>query len=701
MALDNKKVALERFRNIGIIAHIDAGKTTTTERILYYTGITHRIGEVDAGQATMDWMEQERERGITITSAATTCFWRDHRINIIDTPGHVDFTVEVERSLRVLDGAVGVFCAVGGVEPQSETVWHQADRYHVPRIAFVNKMDRIGANFSSVVAEIRERLGARAVPLVLPIGASEDFVGFVDLLRMEAVVWDKNDASSGAQFKVQEIPEELREEAETARKEMIEAAAEFSDELMNKYFEEKPIEPSEIVAALRKGTIALKMVPVLCGASFKNRGVQHLLDSIVALLPSPLDIPPMKGFDPQKPDKEIVREADVNEPFSSLAFKIMNDPYVGHLTFLRVYSGKVNANDNVLNVVKDKRERIGRLLQMHANKREELSSASAGEIVAAVGLRFTSTGDTLCADKHPVQFEKIHFPDPVISIAIEPKTKADQDKLGASLAKLALEDPSFRVLQNEETGQTLISGMGELHLEILVDRLFREHKVEANVGKPQVAYKESIHQGAQAEGLCQRIIGGKGQFAQVTIEIKPLARGTGSKVQLSLPPKLIPREFEAAIEKSLKGAIASGPIVGFPLLDVEAIVVGAQAHETESSDMAFQVAAGLAFKSALEKAKAFLLEPVMKVQVLVPDDNVGDVISDINARRGRILNMNPRPGRWQAVNAEVPMATMFGYSTLLRSKTQGRGTFSMEFDRYDSMPAHVEKEVLQRLTGLS
>jgi elongation factor G len=701
MAEPSKKIPLSKFRNIGIIAHIDAGKTTTTERILYYTGITHKIGEVHEGQATMDWMEQERERGITITSAATTCYWHDHRINIIDTPGHVDFTIEVERSLRVLDGAVGVFDAVSGVEPQSETVWRQADRYHVPRIAFINKMDRIGADFYGAVQQIKDKLGARAVKIAIPIGASEDFVGIVDLIRMQALVWDPKDTSLGAKFEIQAIPEECAEAARKAREELMDAASEFSDEIMTQYLEGQDVSANEITAALRKGTIERKIFPVLCGAAFKNRGVQFLLDSIVDFLPSPLDVPPMRGFLPDKPDKEVVRKADPAEPFSALAFKIQSDSYVGTLTYLRVYSGRVETGENVLNAAKSKRERVGRLLRMHANKREDVPSASAGEIVAAVGLRFTQTGDTLCADKHPVQFENMTFPDPVISVAIEPKTKADQEKLSSALEKMAIEDPSFRVIQNEETGQMLIWGMGELHLDIVVDRLFREYKVSANVGKPQVAYKETIRQTARGEGKCMRQMAGRAQFGHVILEVAPAARGSGSKVLMALPPKLLPREIEVAIERTLKESLASGALVGFPLVDVEVKATGATYNELESNDMAYQVAASMAFKEALDGARPVLLEPVMRVQVLVPEENTGDVITDLSTRRGKIISMDPRPGQWQAINSEAPMATMFGYSTSLRSKTQGRGTFSMEFDRYDSMPEAVEKEVLQRLTGLS
>jgi len=697
---DRKKTPLPKFRNIGIIAHIDAGKTTTTERILYYTRVTHKLGEVDQGLATMDWMEQERERGITITSAAITCFWKDHRINIIDTPGHVDFTIEVERSLRVLDGAVGIFSAVSGVEPQSETVWRQADRYHVPRIAFVNKMDRVGAHYDFVVDDIRAKFGARPLRMNFPIGSEDTFNGIVDLLSMKAHVWDPNDKSQGLEFTIFDIPEALREKAEAHRQELVEAAAEFDDSLMNKYLEDKPLTNDEIVASLRAATIGLKVVPVFAGASFKNRGVQALLDGVLQFLPSPLDVPPAKGFDPGHPDKELTRNANNEEPFSAYAFKIMSDPFVGHLTFLRIYSGRVSSNDNVLNVVKGKRERIGRLLQMTANKREDLTEATAGEIVAAVGLRFTATGDTLAIDKHPIQFEKIVFPEPVISVAIEPKTKADEEKLATSLAKLALEDPSFRVFVNEETGQRLISGMGELHLEIVVDRLLREHKVEANVGKPQVAYKESLRRPGQALGRCQKIIGGKNMFAEVKLSVAPLARGTGSNVTSALPSKQIPKEFEHAIEKAVREGLVSGPVVGFNLIDVEVTLQSATFVENESNDVAFQIAAGMALRDAFQAAEPYLLEPVMKVQVLVPDDNVGDVISDMNGRRGKIFDMQPRVGGWQAINAEVPLATMFGYSTILRSRSQGRGSFTLEFDRYDSMPASVEREVLKRLTGL-
>jgi elongation factor G len=700
---DFKRIPLERFRNIGIIAHIDAGKTTTTERILYYTGINHKIGEVHEGSTTMDWMEQERERGITITSAATTCLWRDHRINIIDTPGHVDFTIEVERSLRVLDGAVGVFCAVSGVEPQSETVWRQADKYRVPRLAFVNKMDRVGADFEDVIRQIRERLGKKPVKIVLPLGAEDTFEGFVDLIRMEKVVWDKSDTSLGAKFSREAVPADLADAAQAAREEMLDAVAEHDDEAMSLFLDGKPIPEDVLRRAIRKATVSQAIVPALCGSSFKNRGVQYLLDAVVDFLPSPLDVPPVQGFDPQKEDKPLTRKADPKEPFAALAFKIMWDSYVGSLTFTRIYSGTLESNANVLNVVKDKRERIGRILQMHANKREDLTKASAGEIVALAGLRFTTTGDTLADDKHPIQLEKMVFPDPVISVAIEPKTKADQDKLSGSLQKLAWEDPSFRVIQNEETGQTLISGMGELHLEIIVDRLFREHKVNANVGKPQVAYKECIQSAAKGEGVCHRLIGGKQLWASVSLELTPLERGAGSKIEFAVNYKSLNplvKTFESLVERSLKEGLMAGPLAGRPVMDVGIKVTGYGFKEGESSDIAFQIAASMGLQELLQKAQPALLEPVMNVQVLAPEEAVGEVMGDLNIRRGRISSIESKPGQIQAVNAEIPLATMFGYSTALRSKTQGRGSYSMEFSRYETLPANVAKDVLQKLTGL-
>ncbi|MBS1985286.1 MAG: elongation factor G [Bdellovibrionales bacterium] len=694
-----KKVPLQKFRNIGIIAHIDAGKTTVTERILYYTGTSHKIGEVHDGNTVMDWMEQERERGITITSAAITCFWKDYRINIIDTPGHVDFTIEVERSLLVLDGACGVFSAVEGVEPQSETVWRQANKYHVPRIAFVNKMDRVGADFDAVVAQIRERLEANPVKITLPIGKEDSFSGLIDLVKMEALIWDASDTSLGAKFERKPIPEDLKPDAEAARTELIETVAEFDDQLMNKYLEGGEVTNAEIVQALRKGTIALKAVPVLCGSAFKNRGVQPLLDAVVDYLPSPVDLPPMQGFDPKKTDKVIQRKADPSEPFSALAFKIMNDGFVGNLTFVRVYSGELSVNDSVLNVVKDKRERVGRILLMHANKREDVSSAVAGEIVALPGLRFTMTGDTLCADKHPIQFEKMDFPEPVISIAVEPKTKADQPKLVQSLERLSWEDPSLRVTVNEETGQMLISGMGELHLEIIVDRLLREFKLDVNVGNPQVAFKETIFRESQGEGKVARQVGGKGQYGHVILSVAP-AKGQSSSVENLLDPKALPREFMVAIEQSIKESLQSGVLAGFPLVDVKVLIKGTSFQENESNEIAYRIAAGLALREALEKASPKLLEPVMKAQIVVPPDHVGDVVGDLGTRRGKVQALDARGANWQVISAEVPLSTMFGYSTALRSKTHGRGTFTLEFERYESMPDVVEKAVLKRLTGL-
>jgi len=695
-----KSVSLERFRNIGIVAHIDAGKTTTTERILFYTGVNHKVGEVHEGSTTMDWMEQERERGITITSAATTCFWREHRINIIDTPGHVDFTIEVERSLRVLDGAVVVFCAVSGVEPQSETVWRQADRYHVPRIAFINKMDRMGADFNSVVAEMHLKLGANPVPIQLPVGAEDQFTGFVDLITMKAHLWDLATTGADAKPTVVDIPAELLEQAQTQREKMIEKVAEFDDKILEKFLEGAELTPDKIRRCLRHGSVQSKIVPVLCGAAFKNRGVQALLDGVVDFLPSPMDIPPVAGFDPEKPDKQIFRRPNQDEPFSAYAFKLMSDPFVGSLCFLRIYSGTIQVNKNVLNVAKDKRERIGRLLRMHANKREDIESASAGEIVAAVGLRFTSTGDTLCAEKDPILFEKLKFPEPVISVAIEPKTKSDEEKLSAALDKMALEDPSFRISANEETGQKLISGMGELHLEIIADRLIREHKVAANVGKPQVAYREAITGSSSGVGRCDRVIAGKAQFAVVQVSVKPLPNGQQQKVVSRLAEKAVPKEFLDIILRTAREGLGAGPIAGFPLIDVEVAIERVELREGDSNDLAFQFAAAQAVQTAIASATPKLLEPIMKLVVNLPEATTGDVISDLNSRRGKILSMEARPGSWQSIQSEVPLSSTFGYSTDLRSRTQGRGNFSMEFERYDLMPPNVERQVLQRLTGI-
>lgn len=696
-----KSPSLDRFRNIGIVAHIDAGKTTTTERILYYTGVNYKIGEVHDGAATMDWMEQERERGITITSAATTCFWKDHRINIIDTPGHVDFTVEVERSLRILDGAVCVFCAVSGVEPQSETVWRQADRYHVPRIAFVNKMDRMGADFDSVVDEIKNKLGAYPVPLHLPIGSEENYEGFVDLISMKAIKWSAQDTSLGAQFLIENIPEELSEKAQKARQFLIESAAENDDSVLDKFLNGEELDTNEIVKALRKGVLASKIVLVLCGSAFKNRGVQHLLDAVTLFLPSPLDVSTPIGFDPSKPDKEITRKPSIEENFSALAFKIMHDPFVGTLTFLRIYSGVLESNKNVLNVENEKRERIGRLLRMHANKREDVTRAEAGEIVAAVGLRFTRTGDTLSDEKHPIQYEKMNFPDPVISISIEAKSKADEEKLKQSLDKMTLEDPTFRVNYNEETGQNIISGMGELHLEIVVDRLLREHKVNANVGKPQVAYKETISKSSTAIGKCDRIIQGKQLFAKVHVRLEPLNSNEENKVESEVKKESLSLEHQKSVMRTLKEMLGAGAIAGFPLTSTKITFSNVELNDGDVNELALQFAAAQAFQEALNEASPVLLEPMMNLKVNVPDVSTGDVISDLNTRRGRVLSMDPRPGNWQAIAAEVPLSTMFGYSTDLRSKTQGRGNFSMELDRYDRMPPNVEKVLVQRLTGLS
>jgi elongation factor G len=695
----DKKIALQDFRNIGIIAHIDAGKTTTTERILYYTGVNHKIGEVHDGAATMDWMVQEQERGITITSAATTCYWGSNRINIIDTPGHVDFTIEVERSLRVLDGAVGVFCAVGGVQPQSETVWRQANRYKVPRIAFINKMDRVGASHTKVLRELRTKLEAKPVLLTLPIGAEENFLGFVDLIEQKAHVWS-GAADDGSSFEIVEVPEELREEVEMFRSELLDVASEYDDTLMEKLLEGQSVSPAEIRAALRKGTIAMKIFPVICGSAFKNKGVQFLLDSVVAYLPSPLDVPPVEGFDIDKPEKKLFRNADIEEPFSALVFKIMHDSFVGTLAFTRIYSGKVDSNETVLNTTKDKRERVGRILRMHADKREELKVAHVGEIVAFAGLRSVSTGDTLCSQKDAILLEKIDFPDPVIAIAIEPKTKADEEKLTASLEKLALEDPSFKVRVDAETGQTVISGMGELHLEIIVDRLIREHKVQVNVGNPQVSYRETITKESRMEGRCERNFGGKTQFGQVWVRVAPLERGKGIETEILIDKKAIPDEIYRGIEKALRESAATGPLAGFNLVDVKLSVESAEYRQEDGNVLAYQIAVGMAVNHALESAACCLLEPIMNLQIVTTDDSTGSVISDLNTRRGQVLGMDPGSGGMTAIDAEAPLANLFGYSTALRSMTQGRGTFSMEFNRYDRLSPNVEKEVLRRLTGL-
>ena len=689
-----RQVPLEKIRNIGIMAHIDAGKTTTTERILYYTGVSHKMGEVDQGTAVMDWMEQEQERGITITSAATTCFWRGHRINVIDTPGHVDFTIEVERSLRVLDGAVAVFCAVGGVQPQSETVWRQADRYGVPRIAFVNKMDRMGADFDRCLEMMRTRLGAVPAPVQAPLGREQAFRGVVDLIAMEAVIWD--DSTLGATFRTAEIPEEVREEMEERRGRLIEAVSETDESLMEKYVEGLPISGEEIQAALRRATLQLKLIPVLCGAAFKNKGVQLLLDGIVDYLPSPLDVPAIVGVTSKGEDETRVPHDD--EPFAALAFKIMTDPFVGHLTFLRVYSGQLTSGTQVLNSTKTVREKIGRLLKMHANKREEIREIVAGDIVAAVGLRNTATGDTLCHPAHPIVLESLQIPKPVISIAIEPRTKADQERLGASLAKIAAEDPSFTVRVEQETGETIISGMGELHLEIIVDRLLREFKVDANVGRPQVAYRETITRKVRAEGRFVKQTGGRGQYGHVWLELEPNARSGGFEFRDRTVGGVVPREYIGAVERGVRGALDRGVYAGYPIVDVKISLVDGSYHEVDSSDIAFTIAGSMATKAGVKDGAPILLEPIMAVEVVVPEEFIGEVVGDFNGRRGRIVHLETRPGV-QVITASVPLAEMFGYATDLRSATQGRATFHMQFSHYDPVPLSISQEVRAAAAG--
>ena len=689
-------VTLDKTRNIGIMAHIDAGKTTTTERILYYTGITYKIGEVDEGTATMDWMVQEQERGITITSAATTCFWRDHRINIIDTPGHVDFTVEVERSLRVLDGAIAVFCSVGGVEPQTETVWRHADKYRVPRIAFVNKMDRVGADFFRVVRMIQDRLGAHPLPIQLPIGAEDHFKGIVDLVQMEAVLWDEE--SPGAKYRIEPIPEDLRGLAQEHREKLLEKLADCDESIMEQYLEGREIPAEELRRAIRKAGLDLKLVPVLCGAAFRNKGVQLLLDAVLDYLPSPLDVPPVKGKHPvsQKDEERAPRD---DAPFSALAFKIMTDPFVGTLTFFRVYSGALFSGSSIYNSSKGKRERIGRLLKMHANKREEIKEVYAGDIAAAVGLRNASTGDTLCEETHPVLLESIEFPEPVISIAIEPKSKADQEKLGLSLQKLTVEDPSFRVRTDEETGQTIISGMGELHLEIIVDRLLREFNVGANVGKPQVAYKETIRRAVEHEGKFIRQTGGRGQYGHVYLKVEPQPAGAGFEFVDAVKGGAIPREYIPAVEDGVEEALESGPLAGYPMVDVKVTLLDGSYHEVDSSEIAFKIAGSLAYKEAVGKARPVLLEPIMAVEVVVPEEFMGEVIGDISSRRGKVLGMDSRPAA-QVIEARVPLAEMFGYATDLRSMTQGRATYTMQFSHYEPVPAPISEEISAKAVGL-
>lgn len=691
-----REYPLDKTRNIGIMAHIDAGKTTTTERILYYTGRIHRMGEVHEGSATMDFLPQERERGITITSAATTCFWRGHRINIIDTPGHVDFTVEVERSLRVLDGAIALFCAVGGVEPQSETVWRQANKYRVPRIAFVNKMDRVGADFFNVVNMIRERLGANPVPIQLPMGQGELFTGIIDLIKMKAVVYKEE--TLGATWEEFEVPKELRDMAFEYRTKLLESVSEFDDTLLVKYLDGEEIKEEEIKSAIRKATLEFKIVPVLCGSAFKNKGIQRLLDAVVDYLPSPLDINngQIVGHHPFKDDK-VVRLVSDDEKFTALAFKIMTDPYVGRLTFIRVYSGTLKAGSYVYNSTQGKKERVGRILRMHANHREDVEEAYAGDIVALVGLKFTKTGDTLCSEDDPILLEKMEFPEPVISVAIEPKTRADQDKLGEALSKLMDEDPTFRVTVDEETGQTLISGMGELHLEIIVDRLKREFRVEANVGKPQVAYKETIRRKARAEGKFIRQTGGRGQYGHVWIEIEP-NRGKGYEFIDAIVGGVIPREFIPAVDQGIREAMQNGIIAGYPVVDVKVTLFDGSYHEVDSSDLAFKIAASIAFKEAAKQADPVLLEPVMEVEVVTPEEYLGDVIGDLNSRRGKIEEINMRKDG-QVVRALVPLAEMFGYATRLRSLTQGRAIYTMQFHHYDEVPQQIADMIIEKVRG--
>ncbi len=690
-----RSVPLIRYRNIGIMAHIDAGKTTSTERILYYTGRSHKIGEVHDGTAVMDYMEQEKERGITITSATTTCFWRDHMINIIDTPGHVDFTIEVERALRVLDGAIAIFSAVEGVEPQSETVWRQADKYRVPRIAFVNKMDRVGSDFFEVVEQMKEKLGANPIVMQIPVGSEDKFVGVVDLIKIKAIIWE--DETLGAKYHFEEIPSELIESVEEWRHKLIETAAESDEQLFEKYVNDEEIKENDLYQAVRNATLSINAVPTFCGSAYKNKGIQPLLDAVVDYLPSPLDIPPVKGTNPDTGEEEI-RRADDNEPFSALVFKILTDPYIGQLTFFRVYSGTLSTGSAVLNSTKNKKERIGRLVRMHANKREEIKEAYAGDIVAGIGLKTPYTGDTLCDIEHPLILESLEFPEPVISIAIEPKTREDQEKLSSALQKLATEDPSFRVKIDEETGQTIISGMGELHLEIIVDRLKREFKVGANVGRPQVAYKETITRPAKGEGKYIKQTGGRGQYGHALIEIEPLPQGTGFKFVDKITGGVIPKEFIPAIQKGIEEAMEKGYLAGYPIVDVKITLNDGSYHEVDSSEMAFKIAGSLAFQQAVEHAKPILLEPIMKVEVVIPNEYMGEVIGDLNSRRGKILGMQARSGG-QVIVAEVPLSEMFGYATRLRSLTQGRGNFTMQFSRYSPVPPDVAEKIIERVKG--
>lgn len=694
-----RKTPIERYRNIGISAHIDAGKTTTTERILFYTGVNHKIGEVHDGAATMDWMEQEQERGITITSAATTCFWKgmasnfpEHRINIIDTPGHVDFTIEVERSMRVLDGACMVYCAVGGVQPQSETVWRQANKYGVPRLAFVNKMDRTGANFFRVHDQMRERLKANPVPIQVPIGAEEKFEGVVDLVKMKAIIWDE--ASLGTKFTYGEIPADLVETCKVWREKMLEAAAEASEELMNRYLEEGDLPEADIKAALRQRTIAGEIVPMLCGSAFKNKGVQAMLDAVVEYLPAPTDIPPVRGI--LEDGSEGERKASDDEPFAALAFKIMTDPFVGQLTFFRVYSGVINSGDTVYNPVKGRKERIGRILQMHANQRDEIKEVRAGDIAAAVGLKEATTGETLCAVDKVITLERMEFPEPVIHIAVEPKTKADQEKMGIALSRLAQEDPSFRVRTDEESGQTIISGMGELHLEIIVDRMRREFNVEANIGAPQVAYREAVRKAVEQEGKFVKQSGGRGQYGHVWIKLEPNEPGKGYEFIDAIKGGVVPREYIPAVDKGIQETLPNGVLAGFPVVDVKVTLFDGSYHDVDSNENAFKMAASMAFKDAMRKANPVLLEPMMSVEVETPEEYMGNVMGDLSGRRGMVQGMEDLPGGIKVIKAEVPLAEMFGYSTQLRSLTQGRATYTMEFKHYSEAPKNVAEAIINK-----
>ncbi|WP_055105069.1 elongation factor G [Paenibacillus ihumii] len=688
-----REFSLKNTRNIGIMAHIDAGKTTTTERILFYTGRTHKIGETHEGSATMDWMEQEQERGITITSAATTASWKGHRVNIIDTPGHVDFTVEVERSLRVLDGAVGVFSAKEGVEPQSETVWRQADKYSVPRIAYVNKMDIIGADFLNVVKDMRERLQANAVAIQLPIGAEDNFVGIIDIIAEKAYIYKDN---MGQNIEETEIPEDYKAQVEELRAELVEKVAELDEELTMKYLEGEEISVDEIKAALRKGVVEVKIFPVICGSSYRNKGVQLMLDAVVDYLPAPIDIPSIKGH--LEDGSEVERHSSDDEPFAALAFKIMTDPYVGKLTFFRVYSGVLQSGSYVLNATKGKRERIGRILQMHANSRQEITEVYAGDIASAVGLKDTGTGDTLCDEKNPVILESMNFPDPVIEIAVEPKTKADQDKMGVALGKLTEEDPTLRAHTDEETGQTILAGMGELHLDIIIERMRREFKVETNVGKPQVAYRETFRAPARVEGKFVRQSGGRGQYGHVWVEFEPLEAGSGNQFDSKIVGGAVPREYIAPAQQGIEEAMKNGVLAGFPLVDVKATIVDGSYHDVDSSEMAFKIAGSMALKAAKDKCQAVLLEPIMKVEVTVPEEYMGDVMGMLNSRRGRIEGMDSR-GSAQIIRAKVPLSEMFGYSTTLRSGTQGRGVFSMELSHYEEVPKNIAEEIISKYKG--